>query len=159
MRHVRDRSRAYAVVIRVLIVDDHPVVRDGLRGLLEREPEVEVVGTVPDVRPHLHRASCLVIPLRFGGGLRIRILEAMAAGLPIVCSSVASAGMPVEPNKDYLLARTPKEFAAQIGRVLQDREAAAEMAASALIKVHSAYGAEAQSNRVVQMVKARIAVS
>ncbi len=123
------------------------------------QPEVEVVGTVPDVRPHLHRASCLVIPLRFGGGLRIRILEAMAAGLPIVCSPEAIAGMPFEAGEDYLLARTPKEFAAQIGRVLQDRAAAAEMAASALIKVHSAYGAEAQSNRVVQMVKARIAVS
>ncbi|MFQ5511649.1 MAG: glycosyltransferase [Candidatus Krumholzibacteriia bacterium] len=123
------------------------------------QPEVEVVGTVADVRPYLHRAACLVIPLRFGGGLRIRILEAMSAGVPIVCSAAAIAGMPFEAGREFLVAETPAEYAAQVGRVLADGETGARLSEAALAKVRSAYGVEAQAARVVEMVRHRITAS
>ena len=118
--------------------------------------DVDVIGRVSDIRPYLHRASCLVVPLRFGGGLRIRILEAMAAGLPIVCSSVAIAGMPFEAGQDYLLAEKPEEFGEQIQRVLADKQLAAGLSRSALGRVRELYGAERQRRRLVEQTRALI---
>jgi len=117
------------------------------------QPEVEVVGHVSDVRPYLHRASCLVIPLRFGGGLRIRILEAMSAGIPVVCTSVAIAGMPFEPGRDYLLADEPEEMAEAVGKVVRDGEFARSLADSALRRVRELYGSERQERLAAELVK------
>lgn len=118
-------------------------------GLLK---EVEVVGHVEDIRPYLHRASCIVVPLRFGGGLRIRILEAMAAGLPVVCSPVAIAGIPFEPEEDFLMGKDPEEMAAQIRRLLSDPELAASIADHARGKVLEIYSEERQRQRVLAMI-------
>ena len=123
------------------------------------QPEVEVVGRVPDIRPYLHRASCLVVPLRFGGGLRIRVLEAMAAGLPVVASSVAMAGMPFEAGSEYLLADKPQEYAAHIRHLMEDEQAGPDLARNALKRVRGAYGAESQARRAVEMVRRRIRAS
>jgi glycosyltransferase involved in cell wall biosynthesis len=116
-------------------------------------PEVEIVGRVPDVRPYLHRAACIVIPLRFAGGLRIRILEAMAAGIPVVCSTEAMGGMPFEPEVHYLLADEPKDYASQIERVLGDGELARRISGEAMGRAAELYGAETQARRTVEMVR------
>lgn len=121
------------------------------------QPEVEVVGHVSDVRPYLHRASCLVIPLRFGGGLRIRILEAMSAGIPVVCTSVAIAGMPFEPGRDFLLADEPEEMARAVERVLRDAALARALAGSALGRVRELYAARRQEQLVAELVTRVIA--
>ncbi len=122
------------------------------------QPDVRVVGAVSDVRPYLHGASCLVIPLRFGGGLRIRILEAMSAGIPVVCSSVAIAGMPFEPGRDFLLADTPEEAAEGIQRLLTSEGLCAALAASALRGVRERYAVDVQERRVAELVR-RLAAS
>ncbi|MFH1755242.1 MAG: glycosyltransferase [Candidatus Latescibacterota bacterium] len=114
----------------------------------ERAANVEVVGRVKDVRPYLARATCMIVPLRFGGGLRIRILEAMSAGIPIVCSSVAIAGMPFVPEEDYLLAETPEEYAAQIERLVEDPELARRLSDNAEEKVRENYNVDNQAIRV-----------
>jgi glycosyltransferase involved in cell wall biosynthesis len=116
------------------------------------QPEVEVVGPVDDVRPYLHRAWCLVVPLRFGGGLRIRILEAMAAGIPVVCTAVAIAGMPFRPGRDYLLAEGPEEMARALENVLGEEDLARSLAASALERVGGLYARDAQQERLVNLV-------
>jgi glycosyltransferase involved in cell wall biosynthesis len=114
---------------------------------LARDPRVEVVGRVADVRPYLARARCLVVPLRFGGGLRIRILEAMMAGLPVVCSSVAIAGMDFRPGTEFLLADTGVETAREIRRLLGDQKLAASISANARRAVVERYGAGKQAER------------
>jgi glycosyltransferase involved in cell wall biosynthesis len=116
------------------------------------QPEVEVVGHVSDVRPYLHRASCIVIPLRFGGGLRIRILEAMSAEIPVICTSVAIAGMPFEPGRDFLLADEPEEMAEAVEKVLRDEGLARSVAASALRRVRELYASERQERLAVELV-------
>lgn len=115
-------------------------------------PNVEVVGSVGDVRPYLHRATCLVIPLRFGGGLRIRILEAMSSGIPIVCSGVAIAGMPFETGRDFVLAESAEEFAGGILRLLEDEALCAGMAASARDSVRNSYAVDAQQRKLIDLV-------
>jgi glycosyltransferase involved in cell wall biosynthesis len=114
---------------------------------IARDPRVTVVGRVPDVRPYLHRAACIVIPLRFGGGLRIRTLESMMAGLPVVCTSVAIAGMDFEAGKHFLLADTPAEFASQTKRMVNDPAEAARIAAAARERVVDLYAAASQAER------------
>jgi glycosyltransferase involved in cell wall biosynthesis len=123
------------------------------------QPNVEVVGSVGDVRPFLHRATCLVIPLRFGGGLRIRILEAMSAGIPVVCSAVAIAGMPFEAGRDYLLAESAEGFAEGIGRLLGDERLCGALSASAREAVREGYSADAQQRKLLELVRGLISSS
>jgi glycosyltransferase involved in cell wall biosynthesis len=115
--------------------------------------DVEVAGPVGDIRPYLHRASCLVVPLQFGGGLRIRILEAMSAGLPTVCSPVAIAGMPFERGTEYLEAETPDDFAREIERVLTDETLSRALSEAALGRVREAYATAVQQGRVVDLAR------
>lgn len=119
----------------------------------EKIADVEVTGKVGDVRPYLARATCLVVPLRFGGGLRIRILEAMLAGLPIICSSVAIAGMPFTAEEDYLLAEKPEEYGSQIKRLIEDPKLAARLADSAGKKVRDLYNVDKQTRQLEKLLK------
>jgi glycosyltransferase involved in cell wall biosynthesis len=89
--------------------------------------------------------------MRFGGGLRIRILEAMAAGIPVVCTPVAIAGMDFEPGRDFLLAESGPELAAAIGRVLSEPGLGAALAASAHAALGPLYGREAQRERLLDL--------
>ena len=67
---------------------------------LGREPNVEVTGTVPDVAPYYRDALAAIVPLRTGGGTRLKILEAMAAGVPVVSSRQGAEGLAVSPGHD-----------------------------------------------------------
>ncbi len=79
--------------------------------VLQNLPGIEVTGTVPDVRPYYREAVAVVVPLRVGGGTRLKILEAMAAGVPVVSTTLGAEGLEVEPGRDLLLADTPAAFA------------------------------------------------
>jgi glycosyltransferase involved in cell wall biosynthesis len=116
-----------------------------------KDPRVEVTGRVPDVRPYLERAGCLVVPLRFGGGLRIRILEAMLAGTPIVCTAVAIAGMPFRPGTDYLAGEGPLEIAAQIKRIMAEPDLGRELARNAAAAVERHYSSKVQSDKLLRL--------
>lgn len=87
---------------------------------LKEDPGIRVVGEVPDMIPYLHAATIYVIPLRMGGGTRFKLMEAMAAGLPVVSTSIGAEGMPVSSGRDILLADSPAEFAAGVLKLLQD---------------------------------------
>jgi len=81
---------------------------------------VIVTGTVDDVRPHLAQAQMLVVPLRIGGGTRIKIFEAMAMGVPVISTRLGAAGLPVTDGRDIVLAETPVEIAAAVVRLRRD---------------------------------------
>ena len=78
---------------------------------LGRLPGVELVGEVADVRPHLHAASVVAVPLRVARGVQNKILEALAAGKPVVVTPQALAGLRATPNKHLASAATPTEWA------------------------------------------------
>lgn len=86
---------------------------------LSRYP-ARITGTVPDVRPYLWGSRVSIVPLRVGGGTRLKIYEAMAARVPVVSTTIGAEGLDVEDGRDLLLADTPREFAAQCLRVLAD---------------------------------------
>jgi glycosyltransferase involved in cell wall biosynthesis len=89
---------------------------------------VQVTGGVADVRPWLAAASVAVVPLRAGGGTRLKILEAFAASVPVVSTTLGAEGLGVRDSEQLLLADTPREFAAAVARVLSDGSLAARLA-------------------------------
>ena len=89
---------------------------------------IEVTGYVNDVRPFMWESSVFVVPLRMGGGTRFKIVEAFAAGLPVVSTRLGAEGIPVEDGRELLLADTPAELAAAVLRVLADPGLAADLA-------------------------------
>ena len=115
---------------------------------------VEVAGHARDVSPFLSRAACLIVPLRYGGGLRIRILEAMAAGLPVVASPAAIDGMSLEPGRHVLVATRPAEYRAHIERLVSDPASAQALAIAAQAHARSTYGPTARSEGIRALARA-----
>jgi glycosyltransferase involved in cell wall biosynthesis len=77
---------------------------------LASQPGIEVTGTVPDVRPYYREAMAAVVPLRTGGGTRLKILEAMAAGVPVVSTALGAEGLEVSPGQNMLAAETREDW-------------------------------------------------
>lgn len=82
----------------------------------------KITGTVPDVRPYLWGSKVSIVPLRVGGGTRLKIYEAMAARVPVVSTTIGAEGLEAVDGRDLLLGDTPQQFAAQCLRLLSDRE-------------------------------------
>jgi glycosyltransferase involved in cell wall biosynthesis len=81
---------------------------------------VEVTGTVPDIRPYVARAAVYVVPLRVGGGTRLKIFEALAMGKAVVATGVGAEGLPIVSGEHFLRADTPAEFAGAVTALLKD---------------------------------------
>jgi glycosyltransferase involved in cell wall biosynthesis len=100
-------------------------------GLADRDPLIQVTGTVPDIRPWLWDALVSVVPLRIGGGTRLKIYEAMAAKVPVVSTSVGAEGLEVSSPETIRLADTPEGFAEACLELLNDSAQRARMASAA----------------------------
>lgn len=94
-------------------------------------PRIEVAGFVPDLRPHLAEAALVVVPLRLGGGTRLKIVEAMAMGKAIVSTSLGAEGIEGTPGQDFLIENDPDAFADAVLSVLADPKLAARIGHSA----------------------------
>lgn len=86
--------------------------------IAEGNPAIRVTGTVEDIRPYVQKAAVYVVPLRIGGGTRLKIFEAMAMGMALVSTSIGAEGLPVRDGENIFLADTPSEFARQTIRLL-----------------------------------------
>jgi glycosyltransferase involved in cell wall biosynthesis len=83
-------------------------------------PRVELTGFVPDLRPHLAAAAVVVVPLRLGGGTRLKIVEAMAMGKAIVSTALGTEGIEAIPGRDILVEDEPAAFADAVNRLLAE---------------------------------------
>ena len=119
------------------------VGRDPYPGLVElskRDPSVIVTGRVDDVRPYMEEAAVYVVPLRIGGGTRLKIYEAMAMEKPIVSTSIGAEGLPVTNGMEILLADTPESFADDVVKLLKDRTLADDVGQRAAARVRKEFG-------------------
>ncbi len=92
---------------------------------------VEITGRVPSVVEHLHEAAVVVVPLRVGGGTRIKIYEAMATGKAVVSTTVGAEGLDIHPGNDIVLSDNSVDFANSVTRLLQDTKARERMGEAA----------------------------
>jgi glycosyltransferase involved in cell wall biosynthesis len=88
--------------------------------LQDEDPSITVTGTVEDVRPYLGKGAVSVVPLRVGGGTRIKIFESMAMGLPVVSTTTGAEGLPVIDGVNICIADDHVTFANQIVNLLND---------------------------------------
>lgn len=106
------------------------------------DPLLKVTGTIPDVRPYLWESLVSIVPLRIGGGTRLKIYEAMAAGVPVVSTSIGAEGLDVSSGLSICLADSPDVFAADCVRLLESSESRSALSSAALELVTSRFSWE-----------------
>jgi sugar transferase (PEP-CTERM/EpsH1 system associated) len=118
-----------------------------LQGLAETEKSLRLTGWVEDIRPFVARGSVCIVPLRIGGGTRLKIFEAMAMSKAIVSTSVGAEGLPVRHGEDILLADTPSDFAESVISLLRDANRRRRLgnAARTLVQENYSWGKVAET--------------
>lgn len=106
-----------------------------IRALTSTGRNLEVTGTVKDVRPFLRSAHAMVVPLRIGGGTRLKIFEAMAAEVPVISTSVGAEGLPLEHGRHFLRSDTPAEFSEAVIALLTSQDMGAQLAQNAKTEI------------------------
>lgn len=96
-----------------------------------RQPGVEIVDTVPDVRPYLANAAVVAVPVRIGGGTRLKVVEGLSMAKPIVTTSLGCEGIDARDGEHLLVADTERAFASSILRLFDDPELSSSLARSA----------------------------
>ena len=132
------RIRARIPGASLTIVGRNPPVR--IRAFAARDSLVRVTGTVADVRPFIERAAVFVVPIRIGGGTRLKIFEAMAMERAVVSTAVGAEGLPVTCGEHVLLADEPQAFANAVVSLLEAPDRAARIGASAAQLVRASFG-------------------
>lgn len=130
------------------------VGRNPYSSLLElsrRDPSIVVTGRVEDVRPYMERAAAYVVPLRIGGGTRLKIYEAMAMEKAIVSTTVGAEGLPVTDGRELRIADTPETFAASVVDLLTNVEAARKLGQEAARVVREKFGWNGVAKRFAEI--------
>lgn len=116
---MHEALRARIPELQVMIVGKDPVAEVQAYG---RRPGVVVTGGVPDVRPFYKRAWLQIVPLRIGGGTRLKIVESLGIGTPVISTTIGAQGLFLKHNEEILLADTAETFIAEAARALQDQQ-------------------------------------
>jgi len=151
LRDIYLRIRAAIPDVSFAIVGRAPSPR--LRAIVEKEPGVEITGWVPDVRPHLAKAEVVVVPLRVGGGTRIKIPEAMAMAKAVVSTPIGAEGLPFRDGREIRIAEQPEQFARAVIELLNNGPLRNSIARTARDEVVIHHGWEAVVARVEQILE------
>jgi len=116
---VLPKVRASIPAAEFVIVGQRPHAR---LSSLRRHDGIRIIGAVDDVRPYIAGASVYVVPMRMGGGTRLKVLEAMAMGAPIVSTSMGVDGFDVENGREVVIADDPDRFAIEVVKTIEDVE-------------------------------------
>jgi glycosyltransferase involved in cell wall biosynthesis len=132
------------------------VGRNPAREIVELEnPDsgIRVTGTVADIRPYFWNSSISIVPLRIGGGTRLKIFEAMAAGVPVVSTSIGAEGLPVSSGEDCYISDSPRDFADRCLELLGDAQLRSRIASAGSQLVSSRCSWEAASRCFEQILQ------
>jgi glycosyltransferase involved in cell wall biosynthesis len=130
-----------------------------LLDLAKRDSSIVVTRRVDDVRPYMERAAAYVVPLRIGGGTRLKIYEAMAMEKAIVSTTIGAEGLPLQDGTELLLADTAESFAEAVVRVLNDKALADALGARASTRVREQFGWGKVAERFGRICEATLASS
>jgi len=130
--------------IKIYVVGKNPP-----ESVLNRASEsVIVTGFVDDVRPYVRKSSVFVVPLRMGGGTRLKVLEALSMKKPVVTTSIGCEGIDVKHNEHVLIADEEKEFTDAVIQLLKDRKKAKKLAEAGFELVKTTYEWSAINEKV-----------
>jgi len=118
---------------------------------LQREPNVKLHADVADVRPYLACSAVMAVPLRIGGGSRLKILEAIASGLPVVSTRIGCEGLIFEPGRDLSVVESEDQMAAALVETIRNPARAAEMVRSGRTVIDAHYDWSRLADRLEQV--------
>jgi glycosyltransferase involved in cell wall biosynthesis len=123
--------------------------------LAESDAAIRVPGYVEDVSAYLAQAGAMIVPLRAGGGMRVKILNALSQGLPIVTTTIGCEGIAVEHGRHLLIADTPQAFAEAVTLLLQDRALGEELGRNGRTLIQEKYDYRQVCAQLEQVYAAR----
>lgn len=126
MREVYPKIRQAISQATLTIIGKNPP-RDFIQ-VAEHDPSITLTGYVPDLAPSLEQSAVMVVPVRAGGGMRVRILEAFARGMPVVTTTMGLEGIQATPGHDVLVEDEPEAFSKAVITLLRDPEAQQRLA-------------------------------
>jgi glycosyltransferase involved in cell wall biosynthesis len=138
--------------VRLLVVGPAPTPE--IRRRAARD--VIVTGEVPDVRPYLERAKVVIVPLRIGGGTRLKIVEAMAMAKPVVSTSLGAEGLEVTDGENILLADDARTFADRVARILGDDAVAMSLGSAGRRLVERSYDWNASARQLEALYRSML---
>ncbi|HSJ01707.1 MAG: glycosyltransferase [Verrucomicrobium sp.] len=136
---------------KLLVIGRNPPA--DLREASAGNPSVVVTGTVPDVRPYLEQASIMILPLLVGGGTRVKVYEAMAAGLAVISTAIGVEGLPVAHGEHAFLAEMEEPFTEGVLTLLRDPELRSSIARNGRELVETQFSWEAAANKFSQLCR------
>ena len=148
LTHVFPVVRAVVPDARLWLVGRHPP--DALRRQVFAFPNVELHADVADVRPFLNGAGVLAVPLRIGGGSRLKILEALASGVPVVSTRVGAEGLCLEPGRHLTVVEDVDDMAAALVEAIRSPKAALAQAAAGRQRVLERYDWDVLADKLEQ---------
>ena len=136
---------------RLLLVGTSPT--PAMQAAAECNPNIVVTGEVPDVRPYLAAADVMVVPLRQGSGTRLKIIEAFAAGCPVVSTAKGAEGLKAVDGEHLLIRETVDGIAQAVMQLWSDPKQAQRLAQAAFELVQTQYSWRISSQRIAQAVQ------
>ncbi len=124
---------------------------------LADDPAVNITGRVEDVRPYVEQAAVYVVPLRIGGGTRLKILEALAMKKAVVATSIGAEGLEVTDGENIMLADCPESFAEQIKQLLADKDLNRRLGEAGRTLVEERYGWDHLATKLDKVVTGLVA--
>ncbi len=122
------------------------------KALADADPRFFVTGTVPDVRPYLWHSKASIVPLRIGGGTRLKVYESMAAGVPVISTTIGAEGLTYHAPADIRIADDPQAFADQCVELLDQPATRENMAQAALQMVTDNFSSESVAKRFEELL-------
>src|SRR2546428_153450 len=150
VKEIRPLIRQQVPGVSLCVVGRKPSPR--LQQLAATETNIELTGWVEDIRPFMARGSICIVPLRIGGGTRLKIFEAMAMAKPVVSTSIGSEGLPVRDSEHLLLADDPSKFADAVITLLRDSERRTRISLAARQLVEQNYSWAQVANRLAAIL-------
>ena len=115
-------------------------------------PQIEFTGFVDDIRPYFAESGICIVPILSGGSTRLKILEAMAFGTPVVSTGTGAEGLDVKHEENILLADTPADFARQIERLTGDRELWRQLSIAGRKLIEERYSVDRMYNQLAELL-------
>ncbi len=148
-REIMPLIKAKVPDVTLTVVGRNPA--PALVDLSKEDPSLIITGRVDDVRPYMESAAAYIVPLRIGGGTRLKIFEAMAMEKAVVSTTVGAEGLPLTDGVELLLADEPEAFANAVVRVLTHQNYSAELAQRAAAVVRENFGWRQVADRFISL--------
>lgn len=148
-RHILSAVRKRIPQAKLLVVGVNPP--DEIKRIGKRDRSVEVTGYVKDVQPYFKKAGVFVVPIRAGAGVRVKILDALAFGIPVVSTKIAATGIKVRNKKEIFIENEEKNFAKAVVELLKDKGLAEELSLNGIKFIKENYN-QKKAKKVLEKI-------